>query len=59
MWEELVLLVCTVNSVRTREQISNEPLKGPLPMTIYSNFFSYISFSLQKYITTHLKAELL
>ena len=23
-------------------------------MTIYSNFFSYISFSLQKYIPTHL-----
>ena len=26
-------------------------------MTIYSNFVSYISFSLQKFITTHLKPK--
>ena len=28
-------------------------------MTIYSNFFSYIPFWLQQYITTHLKINLI
>ena len=28
-------------------------------MTIYSNFFSYISFWLQQYITTQLKTNLI
>ena len=28
-------------------------------MTLYSNFFSYIPFWLQQYITTHLKTNLI